>query len=222
MFACARVQWFSQEKAVASPMELNVTAIDPVTLAATKADRKHAKLLRGGRLSGADAGRLARQVRRWHHAGQISLAMCRIAEGMILDMRQHGQDLIKKSMTQIARATGTARSTVALALRALERLGLFQKIKVRIRLRDWVNGGVTSRQGTSVYVFLAPENRQSYTESDERTVSPSRNIILDVATPLPASAIAARRELDALAQRQMDMFSQNWTNRGPSKWFRQP
>lgn len=136
----------------------------------SEADLQHAKQMNRGRLSTADAGRLARQVARWHQAGRITAKAVTLADAMIWTLRRNGARYIKASLSKLAEKSGVGRASVARLLPVLERLGLFRKIKVRLLL-PW-RGGLASRQGSNVYELAIPaEICTPDTESHRKTVN---------------------------------------------------
>ena len=137
--------------------------------AAVAADQAHSRLMNRGTLSREDAGKLARQVARWHQAGKISAKALALADAMIWTLRRDGARCIKASLSKLAEKSGMARATVARLLPVLEKLGLFRKTKVRFQIA-WL-GGMASRQGTSVYELVNPaEICGPHTESHGETV----------------------------------------------------
>lgn len=146
--------------------------IDTIELidGAASADLEHSRQMNRGYLSRADAGRLARQVSRWHRAGKITAKASALADAMIWTLRRDGARCIKASLTKLAEKSGVSRAQVARLLPILEKLGLFRKTRVRF-LMPWL-GGIASRQGSSVYELADPaEICDSNTESHGETVN---------------------------------------------------
>jgi hypothetical protein len=137
-------------------------------------------LPRAGFLGPEHAGRLAKRGRALLRAGAITHREWAMLDCLLWSCRRPGQNLAVASYSALQRLARVARGTIAAALAKLEALGLVARIKRRVRLAGWHQGGTASRQVTSCYRLRAPAPGAAgatHTESGGRTVNQGMEIL---------------------------------------------
>jgi hypothetical protein len=107
---------------------------------------------------------------------------------------------ITVSYTALCRLCHVARSTLSVALDALQALGCLSRIKRRVRVA-WACGGTASRQATSSYLLHAPAD----TEFSGRTVIENDSIRVEQA---PAAQHLAQAALTAVRARRLGWINE--------------
>ena len=79
-----------------------------------------------------------------------------LLDAMLWAARKPGSATLTASLRVLARMAGQARSTVTEGIQALEKLGLVQRIRRRVRVA-WIGGGVASRQVANAYRMIVPD-----------------------------------------------------------------
>lgn len=106
------------------------------------------------------AGALMRRARMLLRSGDITHHQLTLMDCMVWSCRTPGSDRLTVSYSRLQRLAHMARDTIARGLARLEDLGLFRKVKRRVKM-TW-GRGVASRQATNMYVLS--------TESAEKPV----------------------------------------------------
>jgi DNA-binding transcriptional MocR family regulator len=96
-------------------------------------------------------------------ARRIGVSAHSLFELIMWSFRNHGQGLVRKSISEMVRLSGMCRQTIVTAIKQLEDAGLLRKVKRRIFVR-WALG-IASRQDVNIYELLVP-----VTESNRQTV----------------------------------------------------
>ena len=155
-------------------------------------------------LSGREAGAIATRVRVLRRRKLLTAHQAALADVMLWTARKPGSGVLAASLAVLARLAGQARSTVAEGIATLERLGVIQRVRRRVRVA-WIRGGQASRQLANLY-RLRPIN----TESGARPVreqSPDPILVIEA----PIGAVKAAQQ--ALAARQKAL-EERWRARG--------
>jgi hypothetical protein len=100
------------------------------------------------------SGALMRRARKLVRSGRLTAKQFVVLDALVWSCRAPGADRLSVSYRRMMALAHAARSTVADAITALERLGLLSRIKRRVRV-PW-GGGIASRQATNVYVLHPP------------------------------------------------------------------
>jgi hypothetical protein len=146
-------------------------------------------------LSGPQAGQIALRGRQLLRRRLLTPHQYALLDTVLWAARRSSSATLIASLKVLARLAGQARSTVAEGIGVLERLGLLQRIRRRVRVA-WIGGGQASRQVANTYRLIAPD-----TESAARPAREQTSIISIVETP--SGAVKAARE--ALAERRRAM-----------------
>jgi hypothetical protein len=118
------------------------------------------------RLTPADAIAVAKRGRKLMRAGRITHRQLCLLDCLLWSCRSPTTGAIVVSYTGLQRLVRMARATIAEALNVLQRLGVLSRIRRRVRLSGWHQGGTQTRQATSCYL-LHPGR---HTEFSGRTV----------------------------------------------------
>jgi hypothetical protein len=145
-------------------------------------------------LSPAQAGQIAQKARLYLRQGKLTHAQHSLLTVMLWGARKPGSATLAASLPILARLAGQARSTVVLGVDALERLGLLQRIKRRVRVA-WM-GVTASRQIANAYVLMALD-----TGSDSQPGKEQPSVISILETPIGAARAAQK----VLAERRRAM-----------------
>ena len=143
-------------------------------------------------LSGPQAGQIAARGRLLLRRRLLTPYQYALLDTVLWAARKPGNATMAASLKVLARLAGQGRSTVAEGISALERLGLLQRIRRRVRVA-WIGGGEASRQIANAYRLLVPD-----TESAARPAKEQPLLITILETP---SAVV-RAAQDALAGRR--------------------
>lgn len=134
-------------------------------------------------MTSAQAGALVKRGRTLLRSGIITHHQFTLLDCMVWSCRAPGSDRMSVSYSRLQRLARMARDTVGRGLKRLEALGLFRKIKRRVRV--YWGGAVASRQATNIYVLD--------TESGQRPVCKELKDI----TLMPAAVSTRKTALDA-------------------------
>jgi hypothetical protein len=143
-------------------------------------------------LSGPQAGQIATQGRQLLRRGLLTPYQYALLDAMLWGARKPGSATLIASLKVLARLAGQGRSTVAEGIKALEGLGLLQRVRRRVRVA-WIGGGQASRQIANAYRLLPPD-----TESGARPAIQQSPLI----TIREAPSAAVRAAAEALADRR--------------------
>jgi hypothetical protein len=157
-------------------------------------------------LSPAQAGAIAARGRLLHRRGQLTHAQYCLLDVMLWAARKPGSAVLVSSLKMLARLAGQARSTAAEGVAVLERLGLIQRIRRRVRVA-WMGLAIASRQLANAYRLVPPD-----TESGARPVkeqSPESILVLEAPDAETRAAQEALRTVAAAREERLR------TNRGP-------
>ena len=146
-------------------------------------------------LSGSQAGAIAMRGRQLLRRRMITSCQYALLDTVLWAARKPGSATLIASLATLARLAGQARSTVAEGVAALERLGLLQRVRRRVRVA-WIGAGQASRQVANLYRLMPPD-----TGSDGRSASKQSLILSMVEAPI-ATVRAAQEALREVARRR--------------------
>jgi hypothetical protein len=144
-------------------------------------------------LSAAQAGAIAARGRQLLRRREITPHQYALLDTVLWAARRPGSATLIASLHTLARMAGQARSTVAEGVSALERFGLLQRARRRVRVA-WIGAGRASRQLANLYRLVPPATESAGAPAREQT-----SIILSV-IEAPIGAVLAAQE--ALARRR--------------------
>ena len=147
-------------------------------------------------LSGPQAGQIAARGRLLLRRRLLTPYQYALLDTVLWAARKPGSATMAASLKVLARLAGQGRSTVAEGISALERLGLLQRIRRRVRVA-WIGGGEASRQLANAYRLLVPD-----TESAAR---PAREqpLLISMAEP-PIDAVRAAQDALVATRKKME------------------
>ena len=147
--------------------------------------------MRAYSLSAYEAGQLARQARQLLRRHLITPHQWALLDAMLWTARKPGSATFIAPMSMLARLVGIARCTVVEGIAALERLGLIQRIRRRVRMA-WIGGAQASRQIANAYRLLVPITEAARPPAREEPV-----LILSVMEAPTGAIRAAQAALEA-------------------------
>jgi hypothetical protein len=130
-------------------------------------------------------------------SGLITPHQYSLLDTVLWAARKPGSATLIASLKVLARLAGQGRSTVAKSIAALERLGLLQRIRRRIRVA-WLGAGQASRQVANLYRLMPPD-----TESAARSAREQSSSISILETPI--GVVRAAQEALEERRRQFHM-----------------
>ena len=150
------------------------------------------------RMTPAEAGAVAARSRKLLRQRLMTRTQFALLDALLWSCRPAGQATARVSYGQLQAAASMARATVAAALKALEGLGLVQRIKHRV-LAIGANGGRVWKQLTSGYRLLIETTAREF---NPRTDSQAKEITL-VREAVPGRAVKAAQEALRLVAERM-------------------
>jgi hypothetical protein len=154
--------------------------------------RREKTLVYAYALSGPQAGQIATRARQLLRRRLLTAHQYALLDTVLWAARRPGSATLIASLKVLARLAGQARSTVAEGIGALERLGLLQRVRRRVRVA-WIGGGQASRQVANAYRLIVPD-----TESAAQPAREQPSIISVIEAPNETQRTAR----EALAERR--------------------
>ena len=150
-------------------------------------------------LSGPQAGQIALRARQLLRRRLLTPHQYALLDTVLWAARRPGSATLIASLKVLARLAGQGRSTVAEGISALERLGLLQRIRRRVRVA-WIGGGQASRQVANAYRLLLPDTESGSQPAKEQT------LIISVISEPDTTRKAAQEALKQRRQAVMAML----------------
>ena len=100
-------------------------------------------------LSVEQVGRTAKYIRKLRAAGRLTHAEYSVIETQLFSCRKPGSASLMVSIKRLMQLAGVARATVVKAIKIAEILGIYAKIKHRVKYKG------VNRQASNEYVFRA-------------------------------------------------------------------
>ena len=158
------------------------------------------------KLTPADAGEIARRGRKLLRLGKITHRQYALLDALLWSCRGAGRATTRVSYGQLQQVAHLARSTVAGALRMLERLGLLQRQRHRI-LAIGANGGRVWKQLVSSYRLVVGVDSREFDGQTDSQISES----IQVVEAVPSRAVKdAQEALRRIAQSREAKRAAEW------------
>ena len=160
------------------------------------------------RLTPAEAGAIAQRGRKLLRRGRITAHQHALLDTLLWAARKPGEAVLTASYKALARLAGQARSTAAVGIRQLEKLGLIQRIRRRVRVA-WISRATASRQIANAYRLLVADTGSEARPGREREIQILISSGQEPAAVRNAQAALARRcaEMQARLLRNKDRAS---------------
>ena len=152
-----------------------------------------ASYLPSDRLSPSQAAEIASRARKLMRQGRLTAHSYVVLDALLWSARPPGAARAVASYDRLQKLAHVARATVAKGIKAMQALGLAQKVKRRV-LVAWNNGGRACRQLANEYRLISVDRCEFTTQTESKQI---QFIKLDepnhTAQTAAQKALAARR-----------------------------